>query len=50
LIVKWDDPVTKGYDYWKIQVFVEWKEPGEEALLNEIHQVFFDARMIPAGI
>jgi len=49
-IEKYDDPVTKGFDYWKIQVIVEWKEPGEEDFVNEIHQVFLEARMILAGI
>jgi hypothetical protein len=50
VIVKWDDPVTRGFDYWKIQVFVEWNEPDEGDHPNAFHQVFFDARMIPAGI
>jgi hypothetical protein len=48
-LVPIDLPETKGVDYWVIQVFVRWNEPNSPQQ-NPIHSVFFDARMVPAGI
>ncbi len=43
-----DDPQTTGTDYWIIQVFVRWNEPGDVSVVP-LKKVFFEARMVPSG-
>ena len=47
-LVSVDLPETKGTDYWKIRVFVEWEEPTDLAR-EPTHKVWFEARMTPVG-
>lgn len=44
-----NDTKTKALvDYWKIQVFVRWNEPGDDSTVP-LKKVFFEARMVPSG-
>ncbi len=43
-----DLPGTKSDDYWTIQAYVRWSEPGEDDVVPR-HMVYFADRMVPAG-